>query len=131
MTIRTLIAQLFSPSMRTASQRQIDRETAAIQCQVPSAASCYSCNGNCRQGRDCPAVSRAGCDVEQFRKSRSVSQDWAKANARHAIRQQLLDGTVPVNPYQPTDAEYVVWAIELAEYRTAQHYLQPQFQQQI
>lgn len=112
MNILNFIAQLFGQPMRTASQRQIDRETAAIQRKVPN-----------------PRI--AGCDVEQFRKSRSVSQDWAKANARHAVRQQLLDGTVPVNPYQPTDAEYVVWAIELAEYRTAQHYLQPQFQQQI
>lgn len=88
-----------SPPMRTASKRQIDRDTAAIQRQVPD------------------PKKIAGCDVEQFITSRSVSRDWARRNARHAARKEDLFGTVPVNPYHCTDAEYVEWSIELAKAR--------------
>lgn len=86
-------------AMRTADQKQIDRDTAAIQRQVP----------------DPKRI--AGCDVEQFITSRSVSRDWARRNARHAARKEDLFGTVPVNPYHCTDAEYVEWSIELAKAR--------------
>lgn len=85
--------------MRTADEKQIERDTAAIQRQVPD------------------PKKIAGCDVEQFCTSRRVSQDWARRNARHAARKEDLFGTVPVNPYHCTDAEYVEWAIELAKAR--------------
>lgn len=92
-----------SRPMRTANQRQIERETAAIQRQVPD------------------AKKIAGCDVEQFCTSRSVSRDWARRNARHAARKQVLYGTAPVNPYDCTSPEYVEWAVELAKARQELH----------
>lgn len=90
-------------AMRTADQKQIDRDTAAIQRQVP----------------DPKRI--AGCDVEQFCTSRSVSRDWARRNARHAARKEDLFGTVPVNPYDCTSAEYMEWSIELAKARAEIH----------
>lgn len=97
-------------NMRTASQRQIERETAAIQRQVPD-------------------PRRAGCDVAAAVNIRSLCKERARRDARHQARMQSLYGTVPVSPYPLNDPEYPDWAYALAEARAELSHPLEQFQQ--
>ena len=99
-----LLALMASPAMRTASNRQIERDVDAIQGKVPN-----------------PRL-RAGCDVAQFQKSRDTASQWASAGGRHAARLEVARGEVAVNPYHVDDSEFVIWAIALAEERTKLSY---------
>lgn len=83
-------------TMRTASQRQIERETAAIQGQVP----------------DAPSRPAEMLNV------RSLCKERARQDARHQARMQDLYGTPPVNRYPEGDPCRIWWAIALAEAHT-------------
>lgn len=96
--VLVLLSLRRSPPMRTADQRQIERETAAIQCNRSAAPA--------RQ----PVVETATV--------RSLCKQRARQHARHAARVEEIFGTPAVNPYRSGDAGYVEWAIALAEMHT-------------
>jgi len=96
--VLVLLALRRSPPMRTASQRQIERETAAI-----------------RRNR---SAAPARQPVVETATVRSLCKQRARQHARHAARVEELYGTPAVNPYRPCDAEFVEWAIALAEMHT-------------
>lgn len=82
--------------MRTADQRQIERETAKLQRQVPD-----------------PRPAR-----EPVRNITSLCKERARKDARHQARMQELYGIEPVNRYPEGDPCRVWWAIALAEMHT-------------
>lgn len=85
-------------TMRTASHRQIERETAAIR----------------RNGSSAPARP----PVVENTTVRSLCKQRARQHARHAARVEEIYGMPAVNPYRSSDPEYVEWAIGLAEMHT-------------
>jgi len=85
-------------SMRTADEKQIERETAAIQ----------------RNRSKAPARPA----VVETATVRSLCKQRARQQGRHAARVEALTGETAKNPYSTGDAGYVEWAIALAEMHT-------------
>jgi hypothetical protein len=101
---------MFRYNMRTASQRQVERETAAIQRQVP----------NPRQ---------TSCDVAVLVSVTNLCKERARRDARHQARMESLYGTLPVSPYKLDAPEYIDWAVALAETRAELSHPSEQFHQ--
>jgi len=81
--------------MRTADEKQIDRETAAIQ-------------RNARSTSSAP-------HIVETPNVRSLCKERARQAGRHAARIEDITGQKAVNPYRANDPGYVEFAIAMAE----------------